>query len=357
MRIAIGYSWFPHSLGFHLERAIASLGHEPIYVGLPEPRRPGYDSGVPLPALIEALAPRPDLYLWVDPAGRYFPPGIEDLPIPTACYLVDVHIGAWRKRAARCFDAVLVAQKDFVPAYREAVGHGQVYWLPLAAAPDVHRDHHLPRDLEVGFVGSVARAHRRVSSRLRRLNLARAHFRTNDVFASAAPEDVGRIYSRSKVVLNSSIAGDVTMRVFEGTACGALVLTDSVANGLEDLFHVGDEVVVYRDDADMLAQIRRYLADDAARERIARAGQARTLAEHTYAHRVARVIEVVTAPGFARAAPMRSASARERFANRRLVYTALHMLDALFDDARSMRINPPLSLAYSLPALARRLRR
>lgn len=357
MRIAIGYSWFPHSLGFHFERAISTLGHDPVYVGLPAVSRAGYDNRVRVADLLDALSPRPDLFVWIDPGDRYFPPGIEDAPIPTACYLVDVHIGAWRTNVARCFDAVFVAQKDYVPAYRDAVGHDQVRWLPLAAAPDVHRDHQLPRTLDVGFVGSVTRAHRRAGSRLRRLDLVRSQFKTNDVFAPATPEEVGRIYSTSRIVLNSSIAGDVTMRVFEGAACGALMLTDSVANGLGELFKVGEEIAVYRDDADMLDQIRSYLADDVARERIARAGQSRVLADHTYAHRIARVVEAVTAPGFVRAGPMRNASARERFDNRRPIYAGLHMLDALFDDARAARVGAVARAAAAAPVVARRLLR
>lgn len=356
MHIAIGYRWFPTAAGYHLERALLSLGHQVTYVGLPARGRPGYDQSVPVTEIIAALPQRPDLYLWVDPAGRYLPPAIEDLPIPTACYLIDVHLGTWRDQAARFFDAVFIAQKDYLERFRRAVGHDQVYWLPLAAAPDVHRDHCLPRIYDVGFVGNIALAHRG-TARARRLKMIAERFRTNDFYRVYMPEEVGRIYSQSRIVFNCSIAGDVTMRLFEGTACGALVLTDAIANGLEELFEPGREIVVYRDDRDLLEKIAYYLANDEEREAIARAGQQRTLSEHTYAHRMARLVEKMTAADFRRLAPMRAASPQARWAARREVYTHLHMLDALLDEARERRYGPLGRLWTAAPCLLRRLLR
>ena len=354
MRIALGYRWFPTAAGYHMERALQALGHEVIYVGLPCARRAGYDTTVPVDELVAALPEKPDLYLWIDPAGRYFPPGIERLPIPTAGYLIDVHLGRWREQAARFFDAVFIAQKDYLERFRRVVGHDQVYWLPLAAAPDVHYDHQLPRIYEVGFVGHIARAHRR-TARARRLKRIAERFRTNDFYRAYTPEEVGRVYSQSRIVFNCSIAGDVTMRIFEGTACGALVLTDAIANGLDELFEIGREIVVYRDDEDLLAKIAYYLAHDEEREAIARAGQQRTLREHTYLHRVQRIIEIISAPEFRPMAPMRVAPPSERWRARREVYIHLHILDALLDEARDAGFGPFRRARAVWPCLLRRL--
>ncbi len=354
MHIALGYRWFPTAAGYHLERALRALGHRVTYVGLPCATRPGYDTTVPVDEMIASLPEAPDLYLWVDPAGPYFPPGIENLPIPTACYLIDVHLGTWREQAARFFDAVFIAQKDYLERFRRAVGHDQVYWLPLAAAPDVHYDHGLPRVYDVGFVGNIARAHRG-TARARRLRLIAERFSTNDFYRVYMPEEVGRVYSQSRIVFNCSIAGDVTMRVFEGTACGALVLTDAIANGLEELFDIGREIVVYENDADLLEKITYYLAHEEERETIARAGQRRALAEHTYPHRMARLLEILAAPDFQRQAPMRTASPAERWRARRKIYIHLHMLDVLLDEARAVGLGPAQRLIAATPCLLRRL--
>lgn len=355
MHIALGYRWFPVSAGFHVERALRELGHTVTYVGLPAAGRPGYDSGLPIGDVLAGLPEPADLYLWVDPAGRYFPPGLEAAPVPTACYLIDVHLGHWREQAARFFDAVFIAQKDFLPAFQRAAGHPQVHWLPLAAALDVHRQLDLPKCFDVGFVGNLAAAHRG-TARARRLKLLAAEFATNDFYRPYLPEEVSQVYSQSRLVFNTSIAGDVTMRVFEGAACGALVLTDSVANGLGELFEAGREIVTFTDDADLLAKVRYYLAHEAERAAIAARGQRRTLAEHGYTHRMRQLMETVTAPGFRRLAPLRNAPLAERRAARRRVLTHLHMLDALLDEARSAGRGPLGRLWEAGPALARRLR-
>ncbi|MBX3052099.1 MAG: glycosyltransferase [Caldilineaceae bacterium] len=358
MHIAVGYSWFPTAAGYHWERALVERGHRVTFVGLGHEERAGYDATTPIDRIVERLPETPDLFLWIDPADRYFPQGIERLPIPTACYLIDVHIGGWRKVAARFFDAVFVAQKDFVEEYTQAVGHCQVYWLPLAAAPDVHRDHKLERIYDIGFVGNLAAAHRG-TARARRLALLAHRYQTNDFYRHYPPSEVGEVYSRSRIVFNTSIAGDVTMRIFEGAAAGALVLTDSVANGLHELFSVGQEIVVFNDDtnddADLLAKADFYLAQPDERNAIAAAGQRRTLAEHTYAHRADRLLATISQTGFRQCASLRGASEDACRAARHTVYTRLHMLDALLDEARTAGYYPARRLWSVLPCLARRL--
>jgi hypothetical protein len=333
------------------------LGHTVTYVGLPAPERPGYDQRVALSDVLARLPHAPDVYLWVDSGGPYFPEGIEALPLPTACYLVDVHLGAWRRQAARFFDAVFVAQKDYLPAYRQAAGHAQVHWLPLAAAPDYHRRLELPRVFDVAFVGNQSLAHRS-TPRARRLHLIAQRYRTNDFFRFYPPETISEIYSQARIVVNISIAGDVNMRLFEGAACGALVLTDRIANGLDELFVPGQQVAVYSGDADLLRQLDYYLGPgEAERAAIAEAGCARAVAQHLYPHRVQQILAALTAPGFVRAAPMRRADAGQRWRARRAVYTGMYMLDAVVSGARAASPNPLRRAWAVLPALARRLLR
>lgn len=97
----------------------------------------------------------------------------------------------------------------------------------------------------------------------------------------------------SRITLNSHIdmagreAGNA--RLFEATGVGAFLLTDFKDN-LHTLFAPEREVIAWRNVEDCIAMIERYLADDAARQSIAKAGQARTLAAHTFRRRVEEIL-------------------------------------------------------------------
>jgi spore maturation protein CgeB len=98
---------------------------------------------------------------------------------------------------------------------------------------------------------------------------------------------------RSRIALNSHIdmagreAGN--MRLFEATGVGAFLLTDFKDN-LYTLFAPDREVAVWRSIDDCLAAIDRHLGDDKDRAEIAHAGQARTMAQHTYRHRALEIL-------------------------------------------------------------------
>ena len=72
------------------------------------------------------------------------------------------------------------------------------------------------------------------------------------------------------------------MRLFEVTGMGACLLTDRKTN-LGDFFEDGKEIVVFDDAQDAIDKIRWLMANPADREKIAIAGQARTLRDHSLA--------------------------------------------------------------------------
>jgi len=114
--------------------------------------------------------------------------------------------------------------------------------------------------------------------------------------------DMYAVLRRSKITLNHHI--DVAedhannMRLFEATGAGALLVTDSKRD-LAELFEPGCEVAAYRTPQECIALVRRYLEDDGEREAVARAGQARTLRDHTYLARMRELAEIC-APRLAR---------------------------------------------------------
>lgn len=163
-------------------------------------------------------------------------------------------------------------------------------------------------DIEVSFVGTVSPDH------LQRIALLEAVAERYDLKLFGNPPqalpassrlhrcfqgevwgaDMYQLLRRSKITLNSHIdmagreAGN--MRLFEATGVGAFLLTDFKDN-LHTLFAPDREVAVWRSIDDCLEVIRRAINDDAdERAAIARAGQARTMAQHTYRHRAAEIL-------------------------------------------------------------------
>lgn len=108
--------------------------------------------------------------------------------------------------------------------------------------------------------------------------------------------DMYRLLRRSKVVLNNHIDISTTsasnMRLFEATGVGVCLLTDWKPN-LPEIFEPDAEVATYKS-ADECAEKAIYLLNHPEeRARIAAAGQRRTLAEHTFSHRAARMDEII----------------------------------------------------------------
>ena len=82
------------------------------------------------------------------------------------------------------------------------------------------------------------------------------------------------------------------MRLFEATGVGTLLITDWKAN-LHEIFEPGKEVVAYCSAEECSEMIRYYLEHDKEREDIARAGQQRTLRDHTYYKRMQQLVNIV----------------------------------------------------------------
>jgi len=205
------------------------------------------------------------------------------------------------------YDLMMSQLLSIVEIFRKARVRSEVCHLAFEPAVLDALPPRPPADIDVSFVGTVSPEHGR------RIALLEAVARRFDLklFGSkpqALPEnsplhrcfqgevwgsDMYQVLRRSKVTLNSHIdfagreAGN--MRLFEATGAGAYLLTD-FKDSLHTLFEPDREVAVWRSIDDCLAGIDRALRDDAARAAIAAAGHARTMAQHTYRHRVRQIL-------------------------------------------------------------------
>ena len=104
-----------------------------------------------------------------------------------------------------------------------------------------------------------------------------------------------QILHDSKITLNHH--GDIepyanNHRLYEATGVGTCLVTDMKEN-LSELFELDREVVAYTSPDDCVEKIRYLLDHENEREAIARAGQERTLKEHTYYHRMQELVDIV----------------------------------------------------------------
>lgn len=100
----------------------------------------------------------------------------------------------------------------------------------------------------------------------------------------------------TRVVFNNHIdispVSASNMRLFETTGVGACLLTDWKEN-LCELFEPDKEVLTYRSAAECVEKVNYILEHEDERRLIAAAGQLRTLREHTFDNRAARIDEII----------------------------------------------------------------
>ena len=103
-------------------------------------------------------------------------------------------------------------------------------------------------------------------------------------------------YPLSEVNFNCTslqMKGAVNQRVFDVPAAGAFLLTDH-RRQMEELFEPGTEVALYHSQEEIPELLERALAEPERRARIAAAGRARVLAQHTYEHRLSAMLAVIS---------------------------------------------------------------
>ncbi len=100
----------------------------------------------------------------------------------------------------------------------------------------------------------------------------------------------------TRVVFNNHIdispVSASNMRLFETTGVGACLLTDWKEN-LSELFEPDTEVLTYRSAEECVEKVKYILEHEDERRAIAAAGQLRTLREHTFDNRAARIDEII----------------------------------------------------------------
>ena len=243
-----------------------------------------------------SLKPK-DFFFYIDPAND-FPFYLEKIKFTTISYFIDVHLELEQRLIfSNFFDYIFIAQKKYVNIFknyrRKYSISKSVNWLPLACDPEIHFKKNLTRDLEVSFVGQINKLTSKFRYNL--INKVLPKYYTNDYTKFYEKNQMGKIYSRSKIILNKSINYDLNMRFFEGLCSGGLLVTDKISNGVNQLFKDKTHYVTYRTIKEAINKINYYLNNKKKRETIAKKGQKHVIKFHTYKHRLLKILNLIHA--------------------------------------------------------------
>jgi len=207
------------------------------------------------------------------------------------------------------FDIIISSFPHFVNRFRNS--DITAYYQPLAFDPKIlYNIKKNKRHYPITFVGSISSNHEKGQQLLEALaenvpidfwgygidqlsknsNIRKRHH------GEAWGNEMFSIFTQSKITVNRHI--DVAenyannMRLFEATGCGALLITDYKDN-LDDLFRIGKEVVAYRNIEECIELIKYYINHPDEATKIAKAGQKRTLENHTYDIRMKQTAKIL----------------------------------------------------------------
>jgi spore maturation protein CgeB len=117
-------------------------------------------------------------------------------------------------------------------------------------------------------------------------------------YRSLFGKDYYDLLNRSDIVFNihSTKSGNTVdnMKMFESTGMGACLLTDTGRN-MKDLFEEDFEVVTYASAPEAISKAKYLLENPEEAKKISAAGRAKTLAQHTMAHRCEEINGIIRA--------------------------------------------------------------
>lgn len=223
-----------------------------------------------------------DLYLRIDHGDYKY--DIPDDLHPAVFYVIDTHLKKPYKKIRRqvChYDVVFCAQKSGQQRLTRETGI-DAQWLPLAADPQIHMKKDLAKKYDIGFVGRDAKKF----ARGKHLEVLKRTY-PKSFIGTIDFTQMSDVYSASKIGFNSSIINDINMRMFEIMSCGCFLLTNYIKdNGFDELFKDRENLVVYKNDKQLIELCQYYLKNEQERAQIARAGFELVVNRHTYFHRV-----------------------------------------------------------------------
>jgi spore maturation protein CgeB len=284
--------------------ALTRLGHE-VHHFESWDRRNYPDLGALNEALLnEVERTRPDVMLTVQMHYELWLETLEAIrargDVATISWTTD---DSWKYREVsrfigHAYHAMTTTYSYVVPRYL-ADGIPNVLLTQWAASSEWLAEPLAARDCQyqVTFIGTANRDRRELVARLCQKGIEVACFGHGWPAGPLGSDDIPRIMRESVISLNFAASrgeNQIKARTFEVPGAGGFLLTGP-AQGLERFFAPGVEIAVYQGFDDLVDKIHLYLSHPGERDRLAHAGHARVLQEHTYERRLAEVIDFALA--------------------------------------------------------------
>lgn len=234
--------------------------------------------------------------VWADASGNNMPMGLDAFRCPKVLCVGDTHhmesplrtMVGYAKQAG--YDYIVSSHNRHHLHWFVSAGFANVAWIPglkarhLPQAPQ-------PRLSGIGFVGNAADTHPLRRTLLDALRDAGLHL----AVGTASREEAARLYAQALLGFNSSLNGDLNLRIFEILSGGACLLTDRLApqSGLSLILEEDRHFIGYDGPEELVDKARFHLAHPDAALAIGTAGAARYEADVSPARQRDRLLDWV----------------------------------------------------------------
>ena len=178
-------------------------------------------------------------------------------------------------------DILLNSTESYIPYYDGLVKKS--YWFPNAYPDDLIYPLNIEKTIDIGFCGNVL-------NRVHIIDTLDKYVIKKDIFVIG--DDMVNAINSYKIHFNCNISNDINYRTFETCGCKTMLLTNYTP-GLEKLFNIGEEIVIYESIDDLDNKVRYYLDNESERNKIAEAGYQRVKRDHTYYERAKKLIDII----------------------------------------------------------------
>lgn len=176
-------------------------------------------------------------------------------------------------------DVLLNSTESYIPYFKNLVKKS--FWFPNAYPSDLIDKRNIEKTIDIGFCGNYL-------NRKEWIDYLDKYKIKKDIFVIG--EDMVKSINSFKIHFNRNISNDINYRTFETTGCGTLLLTNYTP-GLEKLFDIDKDILVYKDKNDLDRIVKKVLNEPEYRKQIEISGYNKSKNNHTYDNRSIELVK------------------------------------------------------------------